>query len=82
MISEFSANFDVKKITEDEQRTEEVGKVGHEVGVVVEDDRTPRSIVLHELVHLLIKVEYHRDGDDEDNGKEVGSQELSYDVIV
>ena len=67
---------------EDEQGAEQVGEVGDEVQVVVEDDGAPRRIVGHELVLLLVEVEHYGDGDDEHDGKEVGAEELRDDVRV
>ena len=67
---------------EDEQRAEQVGEVGDEVQVVVEDDGVPRGIVRHEAVLPLVEVEHHGDGDNQGNGKHVGAQEFLDDVPV
>ena len=67
---------------EHEQRAEQVGEVGDEVHVVVEDDGAPRRFVRHELVLLLVEVEHHGNRNDERDGKDVRPQELLDDVHV
>ena len=67
---------------EHEQRAEQVGEVGDEVHVVVEDNGAPGRVVRHELVLLLVEVEHHGNGDDEGDGKDVRPQELLDDVHV
>ena len=63
MISELDASFDVKKNhgNEHEQRTEQVGEVGHEVGVIVEYDGLERCMVLRKLREVLVDIEYDTD---------------------
>ena len=67
---------------EHEQRAEQVGKVGDEVQVVVEDNGIPRRVVGHELVLPLVEVEHHGDGYNQGDGKYIRAQELLDDVPV
>ena len=67
---------------EHEQRAEQVGKIGDEVQVIVEDDGIPGSVVRHELVLLLVEVENDRNRDDQCDGENVRSQEFLDDVHV
>lgn len=65
-----------------EQRTEQIGKVGDEVQVIVKDNGTPRRFVRHEAVHLLVEVEYDRNGDNQCDGKDIRAQELLDDIPI
>ena len=65
-----------------EQRREQVGEVGHEVGVIVEDNSLQRSAISSELRQVLVDVEDDGDGDDEDDGVDVGADELGDDIPV
>ena len=65
-----------------EQRTEQVGKVGDEVQIIIKDNSIPRRFMRHETVHLLVEVEHHRNGDNQCNGKDIRTQELLNDVPV
>ena len=65
-----------------EQGAEEIGEVGDEVHVIVEDNGAPGSVVRHELVLLLVEVEHHGDGYDEHDGEYVRPQELRDDVHI
>ena len=67
---------------EHEQGAEQVGEVGDEVQVIVEKDGTPRCVMGHELVLLLVEVEHHGYRDDEHNGEDVSTEELLDDVSV
>ena len=42
-----------------EQRTEQIREIGDKVHVIFTDDFTPRSFMLHKLVHLLVEVEHY-----------------------
>ena len=61
---------------EHEQRTEQVGKIGDEVGVVLENDTFPRGMVGRKLIDILIEVEHHGNGNNQCNGKEICTQKL------
>ena len=67
---------------EDEQRAEQVAVIGNEVGIILEDDGRPGGVVRGELVHVLVEIEDHGHANDHEQGKEVGAQELSYQVGV
>ena len=67
---------------EDEQRREEVGEVGHEIGVVVKDDSPQRCVVGGKLGEVLVDVEDDADGDNQDDGIDVGADELVDDIPV
>ena len=71
IISEFSASFDVKKITamNNEQRTEEVRVIRNEVQVIVEDNGTDGRLIVDEVVNVFIDVEHHGNGDNQGDGK-------------
>jgi len=67
---------------EDKECTEEIGKVGDEVEVIVKHDGLHGGVVLHELVNLFVEVEHYGNAQYQGNGKEVGAQELGDDVAV
>lgn len=67
---------------EDEKRTEKIGVVGDEVGIVIEDDGSPRGMILRELGEILVEVEDYGNGDDQGNGEEIGADELLDDIPV
>ena len=67
---------------EDKKRAEEVGVVGDEVEIVIDNDSSPRSLRLRETVDILIEIEHHTNTDNQYDGKEVSPEELSYDVAV
>lgn len=67
---------------ESEQRAEQIGEIGDEVHVIVEDDRFQRHVRAQELVDLLVDVEDDRDGDDQGNRKDISAQELLDDIPV
>ena len=64
------------------QRTEQIGKIGDEVQVIIKHNRIPRRFMRHETVHLLVEVEHHRNGNNQCNGKDIRTQELLNDVPV
>ena len=67
---------------EDEQRTEEVGKIGNEIDVVVENDLLHRGVATRELVDLLVEVENHGNHHDDGDEEDVGAEKLVDDVAV
>ncbi len=67
---------------EHEERTEEVGEVGHEVDVVIEDDFLHGRVALRQLVNLLVEVENHGNHHDDGDEEDVRAQELVDDVVV
>ena len=67
---------------EDKQRTKQIGKIRNEILIVIKDDGTPWGIMLHETVHLLVKVEYNSNRNDQGYSKDIGTQKLGHDIIV
>ena len=67
---------------EHEQRTEEVGEVWHEVGIVIEDDSSCRCMILGKLRQVVVEVEHDGNGDDERYREEVVAYELLDDISV
>ena len=67
---------------ENEERTEQVDKVGDEVQEVVENDLIGRDVALGKLVNLLVIVE--DDGDEYDDGyqEDVGGKKLLDDIPI
>jgi hypothetical protein len=65
-----------------EQRTEKIGEIGHEVGVIVKDDGPCRRMVLRELGKVLIEVEDYGNGNDEQNGEKIRTDKLPDDIPV
>ena len=66
----------------DEERAEEVGEVGDEVEIILEDDGVPSGVVRGELIHVLVEVKHHSDTDNQQYGEEVCPQELCYQISV
>ena len=67
---------------EGEQRTEQIRIIGNEVQVVIENDGLQRHIGTEEFVDFLIDVEHDSNGNDQQNRKHVGPEELLDDVSV
>ena len=67
---------------EDEERREQIGEVGDEVRVVVEHNGFQRCVILRELCQVLVHVEHDGDGDNQDDGEEIGADELLDDIPV
>ena len=65
-----------------EQRTEQVGEVGYEIGVVVEHNGAQRCMIGCELCQVLVDVEYNGYRDDEGNGIEICTDKFHYDISV
>ncbi len=66
---------------EDEEGGEEVGVVGHEVEVI-DQQLVPWCAVLGELVDVVVIVKDNGHPEDEQDGEEIGTQELRDDVGV
>ena len=66
----------------DKQWAEQIGKVGNKVHIVIENNSFPWSFMRHETVHLLIKVEYYGDRNNQGYGKHICPQELLDDVPI
>ena len=66
----------------DEHRGEHVHKVRNEVGVILEDDELERSLVRDELIYLLAEVKDYHDADNQQQGNNIGTDELLDDVPV
>ncbi len=54
----------------------------YEGGVGVENDFLHRGIASEKLVDVLIYVEYHSNGDNEEDGEEISTEELTNDISV
>ena len=67
---------------EGEQRTEQIRIIGNEVQVVIENDGLQRYIGTEEFVDFLIDVEHDSNGNDQQNRKHIGPEELLDDVSV
>ena len=67
---------------EDEKRAEEVGEVGHEVGIVVKDDCPERCMVGCELRQVLVDVEDDGNRDNKCDRIEVCADELGNNIPV
>ena len=67
---------------EDEQRREQVGKVGYKVGVIIENDSPERCVVGGEFCKILVDVENNGNADDKRDGVDVRANELLDDVPI
>ena len=67
---------------EDEERTEEVGKIRNEVRVIVEDNGAQRCVILREFCEVLIDIEDDRDRDNQRNREEISPYKLLDDIPV
>ena len=83
MISDLSANFEVKKMTA-MKVAENADEVGDEVEVVFEDDAAQRGrgAGADEMVDLLVEVEDDGDGDHQQDGEDIRAEEFTDDVSV
>ena len=64
------------------RRTEEVGEVWHEVGIVIKDDGSCRCMILGKLLQVVVEVEHDGNGNDERYREEVVTHELLDDIPV
>ena len=67
---------------EDKQGREEVGEIGHEIGVIIEDNSLPGGAVGRELRQVLVEVEDDGHGDDEDDGEDIRADKLLHQITV
>ena len=67
---------------ENEEGAEEVGEVGNEIDVVVEDNLLHRGVTDGEFVDFLVVVEDDGNHDDDGDEEDVGAEELVDDVSV
>ena len=65
-----------------EHRAEHVYELGYEVSVIVERDLLERSVIVYKIVYMFAYVEYYYYNDNQQQGKEEGPYELSYDISV
>ena len=61
---------------------EEVGKIGHEVGVIVKDDGLPGSPISREFRQVLIEVEDDGDRDDQQDRENIGTDEFGHQISI
>ena len=80
ILSQFRSEENYRN--EHEQRTEQIGKIGDEVHVIIKYDRLYRRIVIDELVYVFIDVEDNGNADNQRNRKEISPQELDNDITV
>ena len=64
------------------ERTEEVGEIGNEVEVVIEDNLLHTDMALRELVNTLVEVKDNGYRYDDSYQKDVGAQELDNDIPI
>lgn len=65
-----------------EQCTEEIGKVGDEVEIIIKHNSMQRGMVLRKLCQILIDIKDNGDADDQRNGKDISTDKLLDDVPV
>jgi hypothetical protein len=52
------------------------------IQVVIEDNGFERGIMLQEIVDVFGNIENNNDKDEKNDGKEEGSEELPYDIVI
>lgn len=84
MISGVSCHLRSKEDDRDEyeQCTEEIGKVGDEVEIIIKHNSMQRGMVLRKLCQILIDIKDNGDADDQRNGKDISTDKLLDDVPV
>jgi hypothetical protein len=76
------ASREVDDGNENKERREQIGKVGYEVEVIVNNDASQRSLPLNEIIKFFTDIKNDGNDNDQCKGKEKCPQKLSDDIPV